>query len=144
MSSQGIEIRGLRELQGAFRKIDPDLPKNLRLAMKAMAERVVTRAQGKMPHVSGEAASSLKPRATQRGAGIAYPSGGTPWKGVKADYYPWLDFGGATGRGGSIKRRVVKGGRYLYPAIAEARPDLARDAEAAVTNAARGAGFETR
>ena len=50
----------------------------------------------------------------------------------KFGFYPWLDFGGSTGRGhrvgvpwtGSIKRALVKGGRYVYPTIEEARADI--------------------
>jgi len=139
-----VEVRGLRELQGAFRTIDRDLPKELRLHLKDIATHVVGVVQQRMPFGTGEAARSVKPRATQRGAGIAFPAGGKPWRDVKADYYPWLDFGGKVGRGRSIVRPVVKGGRYIYPAIAESRGYIETEVNAAVEVVAEHAGFETR
>ena len=126
----------------------------MRVHMKDIADHVVGVAQQRMPFRTGEAAKSLKPRATQRGAGIAFPQGGAPWRGEKADYYPWLDFGGSTGRGhvanghngygGSIVRPIVKGGRYLYPAIAESKDFIESNMNAAIEFVAKKAGFETR
>ena len=149
-----VDIRGLKELQGAFKQVDIGLPKELRARMKAIAEHVVGMAQQRMPFQTGEAAGGLRPRATERGASIAYPGGGAPWKGVKADYYPWLDFGGTTGRGhvanghngygGSIKRALVKGGRYLYPAIEQSRGYILDEMDKAVEKVAEAASFETR
>jgi hypothetical protein len=149
-----VAIRGLAELQGAFRSVDRDIPKQLRLAMKAIADHVVGVAQQKMPWQTGEAERSLRPRSSATGAGIARPAGGTPWRGEPADYYPWLDFGGTTGRGhqtrghngggGSIVRPIVKGGRYLYPAIAQSSKFIAEQAEGAVVKVAKDNQFEAR
>lgn len=143
-SSVRVEVRGLRELQGAFKAVDSDIPKSLRIAMKAIADHVVGEAQQKMPFISGEAAHSLKPRATQRGAGIAYPGGGPGSGKDKGAYYPWLDFGGRTGRKRSITREVIKGGRFLYPAIAESKQYIEDHVNEAVEDAAKRAGFEVR
>lgn len=153
VTQQRVNVRGIREVVGAFRQIDRDLPKELQKKFKAVADHVVGVAQQKMPFVSGEAARSLRPRATQRGAGIAFPAGGTPWQGVKADYYPWLDFGGTTGKGhvsnghngfgGSVKRARVKGGRYLYPAIGESKEFIRDHVDDAIEDVAKHAGFTT-
>lgn len=149
----GVKVTGLREVQAAFKQVDAALPKELRLRMKDIASHVVGVAQQRMPFESGEAARSLKPRATQRGAGIAFPQGGTPWRGVKADYYPWLDFGGSTGKGhvanghngygGSVKRTIVKGGRFVYPAIADSREYIAEELDKGIVDVAQRAQFET-
>jgi len=148
-----VNVRGLREVAGAFRAVGHGLPKELQQGLKKVADHVIGTAQQRMPFGTGEAAASLRPRATQRGAGIAFPAGGTPWQGVKADYYPWLDFGGTTGRGhvsnghngygGSIKRDRVKGGRYLYPAIAESREYIAEQVDIVVERISKEAGFTT-
>lgn len=142
-----VEVRGLAELSRAFKAVDTDIPKELRDALKVIAERVVGVAQQRMPFGSGKAAKSVKPRATAKGAGIAF--GGTA-----APYMPWLDFGGSVGRGhqpgkawsGAIKRDwkgVPTGeGRYVYPAISEQREDTIAAIEEAVTSVARRHDFE--
>ena len=146
-----MRLTGLRETVAGFRQMDAQLPKHLRIRFKAVADLVVGRVQQRMPFSSGEAAHSLKPVAGSLYAGIQRPAGGSPWRGVKADYYPWLDFGGSVGRGkspntpwsGSTKRLFIKGGRYLYPAIAESSADIVKAADAAIADTAREAGFET-
>lgn len=150
MTQSKVHVRGLNETVRAFREVDADLPKELRVAFKAIAEHVAVLARSWVPRGgSGVAAASIRARATQRGAGIAFPRG--EGRG-KADYYPWLDFGGTTGRGhsigvagsGSIKRDLVKGGRYVYPAIADSREFIGDAAGEAIERAAHGAGFMTR
>jgi hypothetical protein len=150
----GVKVLGIRELSTAFKAVDSTLSKEMRLSLKAVADHVVGIAQQKMPFQSGTAASSLKPRATAKGAGIAFPDGGTPWRGVKADYYPWLDFGGTTGKGhaasghngfgGGVVRPIVKGGRFLYPAIAESKEYISSEVDKAVQTVAKDAGFDTK
>jgi hypothetical protein len=167
MDDVKLRVTGLKEVQGAFRQVDLDLPKELRLHLKDIADHVVGIAQQRMPHIEGEAQKSLKPRATQKGAGIAFPSGGPDsWapgmggskgRGEKGAYYPWLDFGGTTGRGrvsagghqrasarGNANRPLVKGGRYLYPAIGESKGYIEEQVLAAVEVVAERAKFEVR
>ncbi len=143
-----VQVKGLRELQAAFKSVDADIPKELRNTFKVIAQMVATAAAAKVPRRTGTAAASITPRATQRGAAIAFG-------GPKAPYYPWLDFGGTVGRGhkpnrpysGSVKRqymgRPFGSGRYIYPTI-EAMDDQIKAAAAeAVIDAAKRAGFET-
>ena len=143
-----IEVRGLREVQSALRKVDKELPKQLRTEFKAIAEDVVTGIQQKVPRLTGHAAASVRPRASQRGAAVALGGNAAP-------YFPWLDFGGTTGKGhrpgvagsGSVKRDWMGrpgNGRYVYPTIAEKRADIEQAAEDAVIKVARGAGLETK
>lgn len=138
-----VKVTGLRELAGAFKAVDANLPKEMRAGFLGIAEHVVSVVQQRMPFRTGRAASSVKPRATAKGASIA--AGGT-----KAPYYPWLDFGGSVGRGhvsgqawsGAIKRDAPKGGRYIYPAIGEERDEIAAAVDAAVEHVSRQAGFD--
>jgi|GEM_PF-1917747 len=137
MDSVRIEVRGVKELAGAFKAVDAGLPLELKRRFKAIAETVASLTRSKMPRISGHAASSIKARATARTASIAFG-------GFMAEYEPWLDFGGRVGRNRSVDRPRVQGGRYLYPSIAEQGPETAKAAEDAVNDVARRAGFETR
>jgi hypothetical protein len=132
-----VRISGLRELNTAFRQIDRELPKNLRAGFLPVAQHVVGVAQQRMPHLTGTAQRAVKPRATQRGASIAFGGDAAP-------YGPWLDFGGRVGRRKSIVRPFITEGRYVYPGIAESREEIEQGADTAVKNAARHAGFETK
>jgi len=133
-----IKIRGLRELQGAFRQIDAKLPKELREHFMDIATHVASTAAAKVPRRTGAAANSIKPRATQRGASVAFSdSGGS------VPYYPWLDFGGKVGKGGSIVRSFIPKGRYIYPTIAGQSDEIERMADLSVEVVARHAGFDT-
>jgi hypothetical protein len=138
-----VKVTGLRELASAFKAVDANLSKEMRAGFLEIAQHVAGTVQQRMPFRSGRAASSVKPRATAKGASIA--AGGT-----KAPYYQWLDFGGSVGRGhkpgvgwsGSIKRDAPKGGRYIYPAIAEEREEIEAAVDAAVAHVAKGARFD--
>lgn len=157
-----VVVVGLKELQMAFRQVDREVPKGMRKAFLAIAKKVTADARGRMEFGAGEAMNSLQPRATQLGAGIARPKGGQPWQGEKADYEPWLDWGGTTGRGhgSSIVSNRAKGsragsgvierpwvgdnGRYLYPAIIADNQFIRDELERLVKVAAEGAGFDTK
>jgi hypothetical protein len=142
------DVKGIPELSRALKDVDAALYKELRLGMKAIADHVVGVAQQRMPYRTGTAAASVRPRATAKGAAVAFPRGGDRGN---PDYYPWLDFGGSTGRGhvvgqawsGSIIRDMPKGGRYVYPAIAESRDYIGRTVYDLIEGVAHRAGFET-
>ncbi len=138
-----VNVRGVRELAGAFRQIDSTLPKELQKGFKGVADHVVGVAQQRMPFITGTAARSLRPRATQKSAGIAFPGGGPGSRDDKAGYYPWLDFGGTTGRGHGISRKRVEGGRYLYPAIGESKEYIREAVDDVIEGTAKHAGFTT-
>ena len=131
MADAKVEIHGLKELSVAFRRVDKTLVGELKVSFRGLAEHVVGVIIGRMPRRSGKAVASVKPRGTTRGAAIAF--GGT-----KAPYMPWLDFGGSTGRGhrpgvagsGAIKRDMIPDGRYVYPGIAQSRPEIERAVDA--------------
>lgn len=132
-----VEVKGIRELSSAFKQIDTELPKELRVAFKEIAATVASTAAGQVPRRSGAAAGSIRPRATPKGAGIAFG-------GSSAPYMPWLEFGGAVGRNRSVTRPFMKTGRYIFPAIADAQDEIGNAALAAVETVAEHAGFGTK
>lgn len=132
-----VELRGVKELNRAFRQLETGMDVELRLAFKAIAQQVATRVAAKVPRLTGTAAGSVKPRASGGSAGVA--AGG-----ARAEYYPWLDFGGRVGRSKGNYRELVVGGRYLYPTIGESKEDIGRMADEAIQIVARKADFETR
>ncbi len=139
-----VNVSGISEVSGAFKQVDARLPKELQKKLKAVADHVIGVAQQKMPYQSGAAETSLKPRATGRGsASILFPAGGPDSAHDPVGYYPWLDFGGKTGRQHGIKRPVIKGGRYLYPAIAESQAYISNAVDDAIETLAKEAGFDT-
>lgn len=147
--NKGVHVTGIPELARALKSVDKDLYRELRLGMKGIADHVVGVAQQKMPYRTGTAAGSLRPRATAKGAAIAFPGGEDTGP---RDYYPWLDFGGTTGHGhqigragsGSVVRPIIKGGRYLYPSIAESRDEIGERTYDLIEKVARNNGFEVR
>lgn len=134
-----FELRGLTEVHAALKAIDRDAPKELREGFLPVITDVAGRIRETVPRVTGKAAMSIRPRASQKGAGIAFSdSDGT------VPYYPWLDFGGTVGRGGGQVRPFIKGGRYVYPGILSSMDDIEERAEEVMERLGRKHGFETR
>jgi hypothetical protein len=147
MSNQDfkIEVRGIREFQKAIKQVDAELPKKLKEGFKNIATTVADEAKTKVPRKSGKAAGSIRPRSSQKGAGIAFGGSAAP-------YYPWLDFGGSTGRGhqpkqsgsGAIKRPFMKEGRFIYPTIRAKNAYITDTVDEVIKDLSEEAGFETR
>lgn len=135
MARAMIEVKGVKEFRKALKQMDADLPKQVRVAFNKAAELVVGYAQPKVPRRSGRAAGSLKVRSSQTAARIA--AGGRA-----APYYPWLDFGGAVGRGDSNKRPFYTEGRYVYPGLRKNRAEITEVMSVALADLARNAGLE--
>jgi hypothetical protein len=129
-----IEIKGLKEFQRSLRRMDSDLPKQLRLALNQASQLVVDKARPDIPRRSGAAAASLKVRSSQREARVA--AGGR-----KAPYYPWLDFGGKVGRNNSVERPFYKEGRYIYPSLRHNRSQIQDVLKSALRDLAHDAGL---
>lgn len=135
MSESRITITGIKEFQASLRRMDSDLPKQLRIALNSVSQLVVDKAKPEIPTRSGAAKASLKVRSSQREARIA--AGGR-----KAPYYPWLDFGGHVGQHGATARQFYKEGRYIYPALRKNRDEITAVMVTAISDLARGAGLE--
>lgn len=119
MTREPIQVVGLRDLTRSLRAVDTGLPKMVRLALNEASDTVVDRAIPSIPARTGRARRSVKASSTRNAARVK--AGGN-----RAPYFPWLDFGGRTGRKGedgkgTTVRRFYTDGRYLWPAYYEAR-----------------------
>lgn len=130
-----IKIKGVAEIQAALKEMDGESQKRLKVVFDDAAEMVAARARTKIPTRSGRARGSVRARSSQREARVM---GG----GARVAYYPWLDFGGRVGRRRSVTRPVIKGGRYIYPALAETRDEVYDTLVAALRDLATDAGLE--
>jgi hypothetical protein len=130
-----IAVSGLRELSRSLNKVDSESAKQLRIVFNEAAELVITTARPRIPRRTGHAAGSLKTKSTRTAVRVAFG-------GPKAPYYPWLDFGGRTGRKKSVVRQFITDGRYVYPAYYERRPDIIQAMQDGIERVARGAGLE--
>jgi hypothetical protein len=135
MTVARIEVKGLREFQTQLRKMDSDLPKQLRVALNEASQLVIDYASPRMPKRTGKARASLKARSSQREARIALG-------GRKAPYAAWLDFGGKGKHGRPAPRPYIKEGRYVYKGLAVKRAEVIDVMSNAITAVARGAGLE--
>lgn len=136
MANETIRVHGIADLQRALRQMDKDAPKELAAELATISDFVLQRARAKVPHLTGAARGSMKVKKQQRGAALAV--GGT-----KAEYYPWLDFGGRVGRNRSVRRDVIPGGRYIYPTVAQHDDEIKRMVDVVLERMARRAGFQT-
>lgn len=135
MSKAVIQVAGLKEFQRGLRKLDADLPKALRVALNGCSDFLISKTTPLIPKRSGAAARSLKARSTRTQVRIAVG-------GRSAPYYPWLDFGGRTGKGGSVVRPFYTEGRYLYPTLRKNRDDFTKIMTGAIVAIADGAGID--
>jgi len=147
----GARIVGLRELRNSMRMAEGGTQHALQVRLKEVATEVASAVAGKVPAgPTGRAAASVRAVATTERATVI---GGGP----RAPYFPWLDFGGSTGRGhrdhvadsGAVKRpwfgRNGLGdgeGRYIYPTVREMHDVIVDAAGEAVHDALADAGWE--
>lgn len=116
--AEQIQIEGLALISRSLRKIDSEAPKQLRLVFNDAANLLVDKTRPKIPRRTGAARASLKARSTRTAARVGVG-------GAKARYYPWLDFGGAGKKPGRpAHRQFYPDGRYLYPTLADIRPQI--------------------
>lgn len=124
-----ISVEGLREVRSAIKAVEDQAPQQMKLVMLDAADHVVLKVRPQVPRRKGKAAASYKAKPQTAGASIGFG-------GRAAEYAPWLDFGGTTGKGhrpgraysGSVVRtylgRPYGDGRYLYPTIKEELDDV--------------------
>lgn len=130
-----VQVEGLREFRSAIRKVDSDLPKDMRRAMRHdVADPVARRVRSRVPVGPGRGGhwrDIIRGGATQRNAYVQ-------WGRAKVPYAGWVEFGGqlpskASGRPARVRRPTVKDGRFVYPTVRENAP-MAREAAARVLN----------
>jgi hypothetical protein len=131
-----IQITGLREFQASLRKMDADLPKQLRVALNEASGLVVDYASSHFDRLTGRAAASLTARSSQREARVALG-------GARAAYAPCVDFGGEGGvKGRPPHRAFIKDGRYVYQGLKVNRDQITEVMSQALTRLAREAGLD--
>jgi hypothetical protein len=130
-----IGVGGLAQLSRGLKAVDADAPKELRIGLNAAAQLLVDKTRPEVPSVSGAARRSMVARSTRTSARIAVG-------GVKAPYFPWLDFGGQ-GRiaGRPAPRPFHPDGRYVYPTLRRIRPQIERELQERIAAVIRGAGL---
>lgn len=112
-----VKIEGLRDLTRAIKALDPELAKGIKAVLNDAAQIVVNTAQPRIPAVTGAARASVVVKSTARESRVRVG-------GPKAPYYPWLDYGGKTGRNKTAVRKFERHGRYLYPAYGDRMGDV--------------------
>lgn len=126
MDEVKISVTGLAALNRGLKAIDTAAPKQLRLALNSAADMLVQRARPGIPAVTGAARGSLKASSTRTSARVK--AGGT-----RARHFAWLDFGGeGKVRGRPPYRQYIPGGRYIYPVLAEIRPQIEAELQRAI------------
>lgn len=135
MAKDYVAVEGLNRYVRGLKEMDRDLGKAMRIALNEAAQLVVDEARPHVARRSGAAARSMRASSTQSKARVS--AGGR-----RAEYYPWLDFGGRVGRKNSVKRRFIKGGRYIYPALARVLPEAGEIVKRALVDVGRRAGLE--
>lgn len=130
-----LRISGLKEFRGALKQLDKGLPKGLRVAFNGSADFLIGKVRPQIPKLTGRAARSVKARSSQTEVRVAVGGRQAPW-------YPWLDFGGRTGRKRSVDRPFIKEGRYLYPTFHKYRAEFTKITEGALVSLAEDAGLD--
>ena len=130
-----ISIDGLSEFSRGLRKLDKEAPKGLRIALNDAADLLIDRIRPTVPSLTGAARKSLKAKSTRTSARVSVG-------GKRAPYFPWLDFGGRTGRKKANVRPFLKEGRYVYPTLKKVRPEIEAKLGDALTAVARNAGLD--
>jgi hypothetical protein len=130
-----IGIDGLAEFNRGLRKLDKEAPKGLKVALNVAADLLISHTRMVVPKRTGAAAKSLQAKSTRTSARVSVG-------GKKAPYYPWLDFGGKTGRKRSVVRPFYKEGRYLYPTLRKINPEIQAALAGALEQVARDAGLD--
>lgn len=102
----------MAELKYALRSVSDEVADVVLSELEDIAKGVAADARKRVPYRSGRAQQSYR----AQGAAVVFGDG--------VPYVPWLEFGGAVGRKGSIKRPYVREGRYVYPAINAAMADI--------------------
>lgn len=131
-----VHVVGLASLAKRLKLVDQRAPKELRLALNSAADLLVQRARPGIPAVSGAARSSLRSQSTRTSARV---KAGGP----RARHFAWLDFGGeGRRRGRPPYRDYIPGGRYIYPVLAEIRPEVEAELQRAIRAVIDDAGLE--
>jgi hypothetical protein len=133
---QRIAVGGLAQLARGLKAVAAQAPKELRLALNAVANLLIDEARPKVPTVTGAARRSMIARSTRTSARIAVG-------GKRAPYFPWLDFGGQGKRPGRPPARpFLSDGRYVYPTLRLIRPKIESQLQQSISAVITAAGLQ--
>ena len=121
MARGALRLKGLRELQGALRKVNREVARDVRSAFLEVARPVARAAQGKLARYSGASVGTIGPRATGRSVFVTQRA--RKVTGRRGDF-------------GSLQMREV-----LEPALEEHEREVLEAAEDVVDKLGRSAGF---
>lgn len=130
-----VSVEGLTELNRSLRRLDNEAPKALRVALNSSADELVSKIQRQIPKRKGKAAGSVKTASTRTEVRIRFG-------GPRAPYYPWLDFGGRTGKLKKTVRPFYREGRYIYPTLRRERGAFETALAAALANLVHDVGLD--
>lgn len=139
MVGPGVEIEGLAEFRRALKKVNQDLPKDMRATMRReVADPVAMRVRAKVPVGPGKGGhwrDTIRGGATQRNAYVQ-------WGRAKIPYAGWMEFGGQlpskrSGKPARYVRRRVGRGYYVHPEVERARPLAGQAAQRALQQVMR-------
>ncbi len=128
--AQQVQIKGARELRRALNKIDRDLGKQLRRALKdEVAEPAAAKIRSRVPRLTGRWSSKITAGASQSSAYVTWGRSTVPYAGpVEHGGYP-------------AGRPFVKEGRYVWPTAKELDPQIEDAALRVFDRVSRAAGF---
>lgn len=130
-----VSVEGLAELNRSLRRLDNEAPKALRVALNSSADELVRKIKDQIPTRKGKARGSIKTASTRTEVRIRFG-------GPRAPYYPWLDFGGRTGRKKKTVRPFYREGRYIYPTIRRERGAFQASLQTALSNLLHDVGLD--
>jgi hypothetical protein len=121
MAGSAVRVKGLRELQSAFRKVNRDLSKELRAELKQVGEVVRADATSRFAGIDPRSAAGYKVRVRQRG--VAVEQSLRRVTGLRGDY-------------GALQMR-----RALLPSMESEEDKVVRGLEDMLDRLGRSAGF---
>lgn len=140
MTVESVKVKGLDELRRSLNKADKSLAKELGQAGKAAADIVARAARPKVPVLTGAAKRSVRATTRRGGGNVAFGGAKVPYAGF-LDYGNRLHGGRSVGRGDSVPRDYRRGGRIVYPALAEKRQQVIEEYVQLVESVLRKAGL---
>jgi hypothetical protein len=104
-----VKARGLDGFSKDLQVAETRLIDGMRDLMSELADETASDARNKARpgKLSGDSMDSIRAQGPVVRAGDAVP------------WYGFADFGGTTGIKRSVKRKYIKGGRWLFPAVAD-------------------------
>lgn len=119
---QGVNVRGLAELNRALKELGPEVRNELKAANVEVGEMVATDAKGIAQGLGGVAAKvapSIRATKTQNGAGVAFGGAAYPFVGgAEFGSYRYKQFKPWRGNGSDA-------GYFVYPAIRQDSDEIA-------------------